>query len=132
MTITAKTQLNCKEMCKKIMKLDSSIKFVGLINDRGKCVTSEYRKGAKFLTTKKDLEMLFMEAALRIRMRHGFNNILGPVNFTISHRNEIIIMTMPFGNDFLYLSAEKEFNFGKIPFKILDFLKQNEALRNLV
>ncbi len=58
MTITAKTKLNCKEMCKKIMKLDSSINFVGLINDRGKCVTSEYRKGAKFLTTKKDRDVI--------------------------------------------------------------------------
>lgn len=127
MMITAKTQLNCKHMCKKIMELDSSIKFVGMINERGKYITGQTRNDAKFLVSKKDREMLFAEAALRVRMRREFDHTLGPVNFTISHRNEVVIMTMPFGSDILYISAEKQFNFCNTPFKILDFVRQNKT-----
>jgi len=65
--------------------------------------------------------------ALRIRMRNEFNETLGRVNFTISDRERIIVMSMPLGNFVLYLSAEKNFDL-KTPNKILKFSKE---MRNM-
>jgi PleD family two-component response regulator len=116
--LTSKTQSDCKELCKKIIKLDSTIKFVGLINDKGRYVTGATKKETKFLVSKKDREMLFMEVALRTRMRREFDAQMGPVNFSLSHRKKVVIMSIPFGNDFLYISAEPEFDFCRTPFCI--------------
>ena len=120
----------CTELCEKIIKLDSNINFVGLINDKGRHVTGASKKGTKFLVSKKDCEMLFMEVALRTRMRREFDPQMGPVNFSLSHRKKVIIMSIPFGNDFLYISAEPEFDFYKTPFKIVDILKEEKIPRN--
>ena len=121
----------CTELCEKIIKLDSNIKFVGLINDKGRYVTGSTKKSAKFLVSTKDCEMLFMEVALRTRMRREFDAQLGSVNFSLSHRKKAVIMGIPFGNDFLYISTEPEFDFSRTPFKIVDILKEEEILHNL-
>ena len=116
----------CMELCKKIIKLDSNIKFVGLINDKGRHVMGASKKGTKFLVSKKDCEMLFMEVALRTRMRREFDAQMGPVNFSLSHRKKIVIMSVPFGNDLLYISAEPKLDFYRTPLKIVDILKEEK------
>ena len=131
MTITVETISECKEVCRKIVKLDSSIKFFGIINERGKFVVGQSRKDTEFLVDKKDREMLFMEAILRMRMRQEFDQTLGPVDFTITHRHNVVIMKIPAGKNIFYLSAENKFDFCNTPFQILDILKQNERLCNL-
>ena len=125
MMINAKTQSHCKELCKKILKLDSKIRFAGLINDKGRYMTGASRKGVKFLVSIKEKDMLFMEVALRIRMRREFDQQLGTVNFSLSHRNNVVILSFPFGDEILYVSAETGLNLGLTPFKISKFLKND-------
>jgi len=126
--MTVETISECKEICRKIVKLDPSIKFFGIINERGRFVIGQSRKDVKFLVDEKDREMLFMEAVLRMRMRHDFDQTLGPVDFTITHRRNVVIMKIPAGKNIFYLSAENKFDFCKTPFQVLDILKQNEKL----
>ena len=71
--------------------------------------------------TKKD-EMLFMELALRVRMRGEFNEELGPVKFSLSYRDKLIIMSFPIGNDVLLVTIDKTEKFDQIPFKILEII----------
>lgn len=132
MAITTETVSECKEICRKIVNLDPSIKFFGIINERGRFIVGHSRKDAKFLVDKKDREMLFMEAVLRMRMRNDFDQTMGPVDFTITHRRNVVIMKIPVSKNIFYLSAEKKFDFCKTPFQILDILKQNENLCNLL
>ena len=123
MIITAETQKKYKEICKKVLKLDSKIRFAGLINDKGRYLTGATRKGVKFLISMKEKEMLFMEVALRTRMRREFDQQLGTVNFSLSHRNNVIILSFPYGDEILYVSAETGLDLGRFPFKISKFLK---------
>ena len=120
----------CKSLCEKIIKLDSNIRFASIINDRGRKVRSASRKGVKFLVNKKDCEMLFMELALRTRMRREFDSQMGQVNFSLSHRKKVIVISIPFGNDLLYVSAEPELDLYMIPFKIIDILKEENMYCN--
>ena len=71
--------------------------------------------------TKKD-EMLFMELALRVRMRGEFNEELGPVKFSLSYREKLIIMSFPMGNDVLLVTIDKTEKFDQVPFKILEII----------
>jgi hypothetical protein len=116
-----------EKFCKKILEFDSAIRFAGIISDRGKLVAGGFRNGITSFIEERDHEMAFMEVALRIKMRNEFNETLGRVNFTISDREKIIVMSMPLGNFVLYLSAEKNFDL-KTPHKILKFSKGNRNM----
>ena len=57
-----------------------------MINERGKLLAGGLREGLKSLEDPKDDEMLFMELALRVRMRKEFDKQLGSVKFAMSLR----------------------------------------------
>lgn len=110
-------------MCKKVMALDKQIRFVAVINERGKLLAGGLREGLKSLEDPKDDEMLFMELALRVRMRREFDNQLGSVKFAMSFREKVIVMSFPLADsNILYLSADTGLDYGKIPPKILKII----------
>ena len=115
-----------EKLCEQIKDLDSKIRFAGIISEMGKIIAGGPKEGIKLLVDEREHEILFMEVALRIRMRHEFNMQLGPVNFTISHRDKIVVMSMPFDNKIMYVSAEKKLNLSKIPFAILEIMGRKE------
>jgi hypothetical protein len=114
--------------CQKILELDKKIRFAGIISQMGKLIAGGERNGVKLLVSKDRHEMLFMEVALRIRMRHEFDVDLGPVNFTISHRDKVVVMSIPYKDKILYVSAENDIDLYKIPHKILEIIRRPEFL----
>ena len=117
-------ELDLKKICEKIIVLDMKIRFAGIINEKGRLVTGSVNDKIKFLVDKKDREMLFMEVALRTRMRQEFDHYLGLTDFCITHRENAIIMKFPVGNKTLYVSAEKGLELDKIPFVISRMVKK--------
>lgn len=106
------------------MKLDPKMRSARIINSRGHLVAGGMKKGLMSLEASKQDEMMFMELALRVRMRHEFDHEFGVVNFSLSHREKVLIMSFPLANDDVLLaSSEKELDFGKIPFKILKIIE---------
>ena len=76
------------------------------------------------LEAQKQDEMMFMELALRVRMRHEFDNEFGEVHFSMSYRERVIVMSFPLTNDdVLLISCEKDSNFGNLPFRILKIIE---------
>lgn len=112
-----------ESICKKIIDLDPKIRFAGIISYKGKLLAGGEKEGVKMLVDRRNHEMLFMEVALRVRMRKEFDKQLGPVNFTVSHRGKMVIMSFPFGNEILYVSGENDLNLVKVPSEILRIIK---------
>ena len=110
------------EMCKQVLDLDSRIRFVGLINENGRLVAGGMKPGFKSLEDSRDDEMLYMELVLRARMRKEFDKVLGPVKFAMSYRDKLIIMSFPVNDNILLISVEKDVDFSKLPFKILEII----------
>ena len=112
-----------EKICQKIIKLDPMVRSARLINSRGHLTAGGMKKGLLSLEAQKQDEMMFMELALRVRMRHEFDNEFGKVQFSMSYRDKVIVMSFPLTNDDVFLiSCEKEINFGKLPFKILKII----------
>ncbi len=109
--------------CDEILNLDSKIRFVGIITDKGKLLAENKRKGLKVRIDPKDLEILLMETALGVRMRRVHDDQIGPVNFTISYGQNSISMIFPLDTEMLCVSAEKDLDFLKIPFLIMKLLE---------
>lgn len=113
-----------EELCNSIKKLDPMIRFVGLINNKGHLVAGGMNEGKKPLEDTKKDEMLYMELALRVRMRQEFDSELGPVRFAMSYRDKVVVMSFPVGKEILLVSAEKDINFFKLPFDALKIIEQ--------
>ncbi len=112
-------------LCNKVMDLDPDIRFAGVINERGRLVAGGMRKGVKPLETEKDDEVLFMELALRVRMRREFDRQLGPVNFAMASRRFAVTISFRLDDDILYVVAEPGADYCSLPKKILDILNDH-------
>jgi len=113
-----------EKICQKIIQLDPKMRSARLINSRGHLTAGGMKDGVFSLEAQKQDEMMFMELALRVRMRHEFDAEFGEVHFSMSYRDKVIVMSFPLSNDdVLLLSCEKEIDFGKLPFKVLEIIK---------
>jgi hypothetical protein len=115
---------NLDVICKQVLELDSRIRSARIINGKGKLVAGGMRQGLKSLEDAKKDEMLFMELSLRVRMRHEFDEEFGKVEFSLSYRERVILMSFPIEENVLSVSAERQLDLGKIPFKILEIIKK--------
>ncbi|HET7336822.1 MAG TPA: DUF6659 family protein [Candidatus Nitrosotalea sp.] len=114
-----------ESICEMILELDPGIRFAGVINNKGRLLTANAKKGIRSFITPKDQEMILMETALGVRMRKEHDSYLGPVVFTISYGDKIISMNFPLDDEILCVSAEKKINLMTVPFLILQFLESN-------
>ncbi len=122
--------LDYNKICENIKKLDPKIRFTGIINPRGRLVAGGMKEGLEPLESKKDDEMLFMELALRVRMRKEFDRQLGKVKFSMSLRDKALAMSFPVGaEDTLYVYAEPSADFGRLPIRIIKLIENNEGGR---
>ena len=113
-----------EQICKDIIDLDPKMRSARFISARGHLTAGGMRDGLLSLEAKKQDEMMFMELALRVRMRHEFDNEFGEVHFSMSYRDKVIVMSFPLANDdVLLLSCEKDMNFGTLPFKVLKIIE---------
>jgi len=113
-----------EKICQKIVKLDPKMRSARIINSRGHLMAGGMKKGLLSLEAQKQDEMMFMELALRVRMRHEFDREFGIVHFSMSYRDKVIVMSFPLNNDeVLLLSCEKDIDFGKLPFKVLKIIE---------
>lgn len=111
-----------ESICKRIVKTDPKIRFAGIISDKGRLLAGHKKVGIKFLVNEKNHEMLFMGVALKERMRREYDEQLGPVDFTVSHRAKCVIMGFRFGEDILYVSAEKDVDLTKVTSTIMEII----------
>jgi len=99
------------------------IRFVGIINERGRLVAGGMKDGVNPLESEKDDEMLYMELALRVKMRKEFDKQLGSVNFAMALRENALAMSFPLGDDILYVVAEPSADYSKIPDLVFKIIK---------
>ena len=111
------------KICDSIKKLDSKIRFAGVINERGKLVAGGMKEGIKPLESEKDYEMLFMELALRVRMRKEFDEQLGKVKFAMALREKALAMSFPITGDVLYVYSNPDVDFKELSTKIRELVK---------
>ena len=119
----SKKILDYNKICDSIKNLDSKIRFAGIINERGRVVAGGMKDGVQPLESEKEDEMLFMELALRVRMRKEFNKQLGKVKFSMSLREKALAMSFPIGEDALLVYAEPDADFTVLHQKILELIK---------
>jgi len=112
------------KLCESAKKADSKVRFAGVINSRGRLIAGGMVSSKKALEDEKKDEMLFMELALRVKMRSEFDSDLGKVKFSLSLREKLIVMSFPIKNDVLMVSMERKTRFENVAFEILKLVEK--------
>lgn len=110
--------LDYNKICNDIKSLDQKIRFAGIINERGRLVAGGMKENVEPLENEKDDEMIFMELALRVKMRKEFDKQLGMVNFALASRERALAISFPINNDILYVVSEPDADYATLPKKI--------------
>ena len=111
--------MDYENLCTLVQKINSKVRFAGVINSKGRLVAGGMTTSKKQLGDRKRDEMLYMEIALRVKMRREFDDDLGKVKFSMSFREKLIVISFPMENDVLMVSLEKKTQFENIAHSIL-------------
>jgi len=111
--------MDYENLCTLVQKIDSKVRFAGVVNSKGRLIAGGMAPSKKRLGDRKRDEMLYMELALRVKMRREFDDDLGKVKFSMSFREKLIVMSFPMENDVLMVSMERKTQFEQIAFSIL-------------
>ena len=109
-------------VCNAILAIDSKIRFAGVINERGRLVAGGMKENVEPLEGEKDDELIFMELALRVKMRKEFDKQLGCVNFAMASRERALAISVPLGEDILYVVSEPDTDYATLPKKITQII----------
>ena len=116
------------KICEQVKKMDSKIRFAGVINERGRLVAGGMKEGVEPLENERDDEMLFMELALRVKMRKEFDKQLGRVKFALAVRERALAISFQIKEDVLYVVAEPDAEFGRLASEILDVIRSKDQV----
>ena len=116
--------MDYENLCTLVQKTDSKVRFAGVINSKGRLIAGGMVPSKTRFGDRKRDEMLYMELALRVKMRREFDDDLGKVKFSLSFREKLIVMSFPMEDNVLMVSMERKTQFEKISFKILKLVEK--------
>lgn len=117
-------QYDLSVLCNGIFEVDEKIRFVGIIDQMGKLVVGNMKKGLPSLERDDGSIRLYLGYAINNILRRDFDNVFGKVLYTFSERENIKLLTVPMDNYLLLVSIDKLSDHVKLINKIMDVVKK--------
>jgi hypothetical protein len=116
---------NNRNLCRQILDLSPKIRYVGLMNEFGRTISGQLRKGVIPLFSPDEArDENFLEAT-RNQLRKKFEKAIGKTKFTITDNEKVKILTIPRLRGFYYITLEKDTENKEIMY-IVDSIKIRE------
>jgi hypothetical protein len=114
-----------KGLCRQFLELSPKIRYVGIMNNFGRTISGQLRKGVIPLFSPGEArDENFLEAT-RNQLRKKFEKAIGKTIFTITENEKVKIVTIPMTRGFFYITLEKDVENQEI-LKIIDSIKRHE------
>ena len=110
-------------LCGKILNVNSSIRFVGILCKCGRLKAYDRKNGMIPQLNVSENKLVHREALLKAKMNHVFDKKLGKTNWSIESRDNVKWITVNFGRDLILISTENSSDHDKIVLKILSMLE---------
>jgi len=114
-----------EEASKKILQ-EEKVRLVRIINRMGRVIVERYQEGITSLLQDKEDRMISMQLALEVFLRDEFDEKLGPIDYVLSKRKKINLISIPIGKHLVLVSTEPNADVNAI------VEKTNENFRNLL
>lgn len=122
MSLTFEQYQTMDQACSNVLQIPT-VRFCVVINHLGRLVAGEFKNEVNPYQSEQNQKMMFMELALETRMRKEYNNTLGDLEYTVSSRDRVLIITIPLHEQLVVISAEPESDFQHIARKAFDQFK---------
>ena len=117
---------NFQLLCDNVFSLSPSIRFAGVINKMGRLIAGGMRQGLESLENKDDSLKLFVQFALRSRLRKDYDYVFGKSIYNFTEREKIKLASFPLDNNLILRISivKEEKNHAQIIQKILDAIQK--------
>src|SRR5215207_1180634 len=114
-------------LCDRIIKLDRSIRFVGIVNNRGEVIEGGFKQGIEPLLNGTDEQQMYILSLSNLTMLQSYSDRLGMVRYSLTEHEKVTLMTFPLRDGILCLSAMPKANMNKIRDKVMKVLKSRSS-----
>jgi len=119
--------LNSADLLNGILKLDSNIRFIGLLEKSGHLYSGGPIEGIVQHLTGRNSEVSLSQTAHIVQMRKNFSADLGELKYMVYAHDKVLVFSIPILEDFiLVFSTEKGVNVNGIVTTITDYIKSIE------
>ena len=108
------------KLCNGIFDIDEKIRFVGIIDEMGKLIVGDMKKGLPSLERDDGSIRLYLGYAINNVLRRDFDNVFGKVLYTFSEREKIKLLTIPMDDNLLLVSMDISSDHDELIKKILN------------
>lgn len=112
-------QYNLSELCNSIFEINEKIRFVGIIDQMGKLIRGDMKKGLPSLEKNDGSIRLYLGYAINNILRRDFDDVFGKVLYTFSERERIKLLTIPIDDNLLLVSMDKSTDHVELINKII-------------
>jgi hypothetical protein len=114
MTLLKVEDIKRLEKACKTLSNEDNVRHVGVINGLGRLVAGGFRKGITPLLSDEKVRMVYMQMQLDYNMRQELNDVLGPIDYIASRRQNQLIISVPIGKNLVLIAAEPNADDKKI------------------
>jgi hypothetical protein len=113
-----------RNLCRQFLDLSPKIRYVGLMNNFGRTISGQLRKGVIPLFSPDEARNENFLEATRNQLRKKFEQAIGKTKFTITENEKVKILTIPIPRGFFYITLERDSEIREI-LKIVESIKMN-------
>jgi hypothetical protein len=110
-------------LSERIIKLDRSIRFVGIVNNRGEVIEGGFKQGVEPLLNGIDEQQMYIQSLSNLTMLQSYSDRLGAVRYSLTEHEKVTLITFPLGDGILCLSTMPKAKMDKIRDKVVKVLK---------
>lgn len=114
-------------LCNGIIKLDRSIRFVGILNNRGEVIEGGLKQGIEPLLDGTDEQKMYIHSLTNLTMMQSYSDRLGMVHYSLTGHKKVTLMTFPLRDCIFCLSAMPKAYMNKIGDKVMKVLKSKSS-----
>lgn len=119
--------MNTAELLEGILKLDTNIRFIGLLEKSGHLYSGGPIEGIVQHLTGRNSEVSLSQTAHMVQMRKNFSTDLGELKFMVYAHDKVLVFSIPILEDLiLVFSTESDVNVNSIVTRIMDYTKSVE------
>ena len=120
--------MNTEELLRGILKLDTNIRFIGLLEKSGHLYSGGPIEGIVQHLTGRNSEVSLSQTAHMVQMRKNFSTDLGELKYMVYAHDKVLVFSIPILEDLiLVFSTEKDVNVNGIVTTIIDYIRSVES-----
>jgi len=113
------------EMCKNILKLDSKIRFAGVVNTKGVLINNMYQEGVEEYLTPSELKMSLHYSMLEWEKSKNLTHKIGNERASVVEYDKVTLLSIPLNNSDLFVeSIEPNEDYFKMILKFKPLLEE--------